>query len=58
MSATTTTLLMIYRIMYDTNSMNADTDYIEMAQLLGDAGVAGRGADGSGEGDEYRCHQG
>jgi hypothetical protein len=23
---------MIYRIMYDTNSMNADTDYIEMAQ--------------------------
>src|SRR4029077_3532394 len=34
-------LLMIYRVMYDTNSMNADTDYIEMAQLLGDAGLPG-----------------
>ena len=33
--------LMIYRIMYDTASMNADTDYIEMAQLLGDAGLPG-----------------
>jgi tetratricopeptide (TPR) repeat protein len=33
--------LMIYRIMYDTGSMNADTDYIEMAQLLGDAGLPG-----------------
>jgi hypothetical protein len=33
--------LMIYRIMYDTNSMNADTDYIEMAQLLQDAGLPG-----------------
>jgi hypothetical protein len=32
---------MIYRIMFDTNSMNADTDYIEMAQLLGDAGLPG-----------------
>ena len=32
---------MIYRLMYDTNSMNADTDYIEMAQLLGDAGLPG-----------------
>jgi tetratricopeptide (TPR) repeat protein len=32
---------MIYRVMYDTNSMNADTDYIEMAQLLGDAGLPG-----------------
>jgi tetratricopeptide (TPR) repeat protein len=32
--------LMIYRVMYDTHSMNADTDYIEMAQLLGDAGLA------------------
>jgi tetratricopeptide (TPR) repeat protein len=30
--------LMIYRVMYDTHSMNADTDYIEMAQLLSDAG--------------------
>jgi hypothetical protein len=33
--------LMIYRIMYDTNSMQADTDYIEMAQLLGDAALPG-----------------
>jgi tetratricopeptide (TPR) repeat protein len=33
--------LMIYRIMFDTNSMQADTDYIEMAQLLGDAGLPG-----------------
>ncbi len=33
--------LMIYRIMYDTNSMNADTDFIEMAQLLGDASLPG-----------------
>jgi tetratricopeptide (TPR) repeat protein len=33
--------LMIYRIMFDTNSMNADSDYIEMAQLLGDAGLPG-----------------
>ena len=33
--------LMIYRVMYDTHSMNADTDYIEMAQLLGDAGLPG-----------------
>jgi outer membrane protein assembly factor BamD (BamD/ComL family) len=32
-------LLMIYRIMYDTASMNAGTDYIEMAQLLGDAAL-------------------
>jgi hypothetical protein len=32
---------MIYRVMYDTNSMNADTDYIEMAQLLGDAALPG-----------------
>jgi tetratricopeptide (TPR) repeat protein len=33
--------LMIYRVMYDTNSMLADTDYIEMAQLLGDAALPG-----------------
>src|SRR5258708_3833633 len=33
--------LMIYRVMFDTHSMNADTDYIEMAQLLGDAGLPG-----------------
>jgi tetratricopeptide (TPR) repeat protein len=37
-------LLMIYRVMYDTNSMNADTDYIEMAQLLGDAALPGEAA--------------
>jgi tetratricopeptide (TPR) repeat protein len=34
-------LRMIYRIMYDTNAMQADTDYIEMAQLLGDAALPG-----------------
>jgi outer membrane protein assembly factor BamD (BamD/ComL family) len=34
-------LLMIYRIMYDTASMNAGTDYIEMAQLLGDSALPG-----------------
>jgi hypothetical protein len=33
--------LMIYRIMYNTNSMNVDTDYIEMAQLLADAALPG-----------------
>jgi tetratricopeptide (TPR) repeat protein len=32
-------LLMIYRIMYDTNSMTVGTDFIEMAQLLGDAAL-------------------
>jgi hypothetical protein len=32
-------LLMIYRIMYDTGSMNVGTDFIEMAQLLGDAAL-------------------
>jgi tetratricopeptide (TPR) repeat protein len=32
---------MIYRVMYDTNAMQADTDYIEMAQLLGDAALPG-----------------
>jgi Tfp pilus assembly protein PilF len=36
--------LMIYRIMYNTGSMNADTDYIEMAQLLGDAALPGEAA--------------
>jgi tetratricopeptide (TPR) repeat protein len=36
--------LMIYRLMYDTKSMNADTDYIEMAQLLGDAALPGEAA--------------
>jgi tetratricopeptide (TPR) repeat protein len=35
--------LMIYRVMFDTHSINADTDYIEMAQLLGDAGLPGEG---------------
>jgi hypothetical protein len=34
-------LLMLYRVMYDTDSIQADTDYIEMAQLLGDAGLPG-----------------
>jgi tetratricopeptide (TPR) repeat protein len=33
--------LMIYRIMYDTGAMIVGTDYIEMAQLLGDAGLPG-----------------
>jgi tetratricopeptide (TPR) repeat protein len=33
--------LMIYRIMLSTNSMNAGTDYIEMAQLLSDAALPG-----------------
>jgi tetratricopeptide (TPR) repeat protein len=36
--------LMIYRIMYNTHSMNLDTDYIEMAQLLGDAALPGEAA--------------
>jgi predicted Zn-dependent protease len=30
---------MLYRVMYDTNSMTAGSDYIEMAQLLGDAAL-------------------
>ena len=34
-------LLMIYRVMYDTDSMNAGSDYMEMAQLLGDAALPG-----------------
>ena len=34
-------LLMVYRIMYDTNSMTAGSDYMEMAQLLGDAALPG-----------------
>jgi hypothetical protein len=36
--------LMIYRVMYNTSAMNADTDYIEMAQLLGDAALPGEAA--------------
>jgi len=36
--------LMIYRIMYNTNSMNAGSDYVEMAQLLGDAALPGEAA--------------
>jgi hypothetical protein len=32
---------MIYRVMYDTGAMQADTDFIEMAQLLGDAALPG-----------------
>lgn len=31
--------LMLYRVMYDTGSMTAGSDYIEMAQLLGDAAL-------------------
>jgi tetratricopeptide (TPR) repeat protein len=31
--------LMLYRVMYDTASMNAGSDFIEMAQLLGDAAL-------------------
>jgi hypothetical protein len=34
-------LLMIYRVMYDTGSMSAGPDYMEMAQLLGDAALPG-----------------
>lgn len=37
-------LLMVYRVMYDTNSMNAGSDYMEMAQLLGDAALPGEAA--------------
>jgi tetratricopeptide (TPR) repeat protein len=36
--------LMIYRLMNATNSWNADTDYIEMSQLLGDAALPGEAA--------------
>jgi len=35
-------LLMIYRIMYNTNAMVVGSDYIEMAQLLGDAAPSSR----------------
>ena len=31
--------LMLYRIMYDTNAMTVGSDYVEMAQLLGDAAL-------------------
>jgi hypothetical protein len=34
-------LRMIYRIMYNTGAMNAASDYMEMAQLLGDASLPG-----------------
>jgi hypothetical protein len=34
-------LLMIYRIMFNTSSMIVSSDYLEMAQLLGDAGLPG-----------------
>jgi hypothetical protein len=37
-------LLMIYRVMYNTNAMNADSDYIEMAQLLRDAALPAEAA--------------
>ena len=36
--------LMIYRIMYNTQSMKEDSDFIEMAQLLGDAALPGEAA--------------
>jgi tetratricopeptide (TPR) repeat protein len=31
--------LMLYRVMYDTNAMTVGTDFVEMAQLLGDAAL-------------------
>ncbi len=31
--------LMLYRVMYDTNSMTVGSDFMEMAQLLGDAAL-------------------
>ncbi len=34
-------LLMIYRVMLNTGSMNAGSDYMEMAQLLGDSALPG-----------------
>ena len=34
-------LLMIYRIMFDTNAMDKGSDFMEMAQLLGDAALPG-----------------
>jgi tetratricopeptide (TPR) repeat protein len=34
-------LLMVYRVMYDTTSMTAGSDYMEMAQLLNDAALPG-----------------
>jgi hypothetical protein len=37
-------LLMVYRVMYDTNSMDKGSDYMEMAQLLGDAALPGEAA--------------
>jgi len=43
-------LLMVYRVMYDTNSMNAGSDYMEMAQLLGEAALPGEAATVIGKG--------
>lgn len=37
-------LLQMDRLMYDTKSMTQDTDYIELAQLLNDAGFPGEAA--------------
>lgn len=34
-------LLMLYRIMFDTNAMDKGSDFMEMAQLLGDAALPG-----------------
>ncbi len=45
--------LMIYRIMYDTNSMNADTDYHRDGAVARRCRFAGRGPSGSGKGDEF-----
>src|ERR1700674_535013 len=36
--------LMLYRVMYDTNAMTVGSDYIEMAQLLGDSALPGEAA--------------
>jgi tetratricopeptide (TPR) repeat protein len=36
--------LQIDRLMYDAKAMTQDTDYIELAQLLGDQGLPGEGA--------------
>ncbi len=37
-------LLMIYRIMFNTGAMKVGSDYVEMAQLLGDAALPGEAA--------------
>ncbi len=37
-------LLMVYRVMYDTNAMDKGSDFMEMAQLLGDAALPSEAA--------------